>query len=121
MVARRCGGVFRGVRVTRARWRVCAARMTAAGASQPGVAHRRRRRSWLPGEALVEFVGRGGLEQRIGGGIVLGAGGLPQGRTAGGRDPGWRDRLAEVGEDVAYRGRAGGEGDDAVRRETGKE
>ena len=37
-----------------------------------------RRRFWLPAEALVELEGRGGLEQRISGGIVLGAGGLPK-------------------------------------------
>jgi hypothetical protein len=32
------------------------------------------RRWWLPGDALVELEGRGGLEQRIGGGIVRGGG-----------------------------------------------
>jgi hypothetical protein len=36
-----------------------------------------RRRSWLPGDALVELEGRGVLEQRISGGIVRIAGGLP--------------------------------------------
>ena len=46
-----------------------------------------RRRSWLPSEALVELEGRGGLEQRIGGGVVLGTGGLPKLRTAGGCHP----------------------------------
>jgi hypothetical protein len=43
-----------------------------------------RRGFWLPAEALVEREGRGALEQRIGGGIVLGVGGLPQRRAAGG-------------------------------------
>ena len=61
------------------------------------------RRWWLPGDALVEFEGRGGLEQRIGGGIVLGIGGLPQRRAAGGGDAGWRGRLTEVDEDVGLK------------------
>jgi hypothetical protein len=37
---------------------------------------------------------------------------LPQRRAAGRADSGWRDRLAEVDEDVAYRCRLGDEGDD---------
>ena len=44
-------------------------------------------RFWLPAAALVELVGRGGLKQRISGGIVLSGGGLPQRRATGGRDP----------------------------------
>jgi len=46
-----------------------------------------RRRWWLPAEALVELEGRGGVKQRIGGGIVLGAGALQQRRAACGCDP----------------------------------
>ncbi len=42
--------------------------------------------SCLPGDALVELVGRGGLEQRISGGIVLGVGGLPHWRAADAED-----------------------------------
>ena len=38
--------------------------------------------------------------------MLLGIGGLPQRRAAGGCDAGWRGRLAEVDEDVAH-GRAG--------------
>ena len=41
----------------------------------------------VPVEALVELEGRGALEQRISGGIVLGVDGLPQRRAAGGGDP----------------------------------
>ncbi len=37
---------------------------------------------------------------------------LPQRRAAGRADGGWRDRLAEVDEDVAYHCRLGDEGDD---------
>jgi hypothetical protein len=48
----------------------------------PGARIGARRRWWLPGDALVELEGRGGLEQRIGGGIVLGIGGRPQRRAA---------------------------------------
>ena len=70
------------------------------------------RRWWLPGEALVELEGWGGLEQRIGGGIVLGIGGRRQWRAAGGCDAGWRGRFAEVGEDVADNRKVGDEGDD---------
>ena len=36
----------------------------------------------------------------------------PQRRGAGGRDPGWCRRLAEVGEDGAHGGGVGDEGDD---------
>jgi len=61
----------------------------------------------------VEFVGRGGRERRIGGRIVLGVGGRPQWRAAGGRAAGWRRRLTEVGEDGAHGGGVGDEGDDA--------
>src|SRR5512144_2860827 len=45
--------------------------MAAAGTSRACVAHRRRRRQWLPSEALVELVGRGGRERRIEKRIVL--------------------------------------------------
>jgi len=41
---------------------------------------------WLSGDALVELEGRDRLEQRIGGGIVFGVGGLPPRRAAGRRD-----------------------------------
>ena len=41
------------------------------------------RRFFLPVEALVELEGRGGLERRIGGRLVLGAGALPQRRAPG--------------------------------------
>ena len=46
----------------------------------------RRMTTWLPGEALIERVGRGGLERRIGWRILLNIGRLPQWWTAGGRD-----------------------------------
>ena len=62
-----------------------------------------RRRFWLPAETLVELEGRGALEQRISGGIVLGVGGLPQRRTAGGRDAGWRGRFTEVSYSLRFR------------------
>ena len=39
----------------------------------------------LPVSPRVEVEGRDGRKQRIGGGIVLGIGGLPQRRAAGGR------------------------------------
>jgi hypothetical protein len=68
--------------------------------------------SWLPADALVELEGRDGRERRIGGRLVLGAGGLPQRRAAGRRDAGWRRRLTEVGEDVASRGGVTDKGDD---------
>jgi len=79
---------------------------------------RRFNRANLNVEEPVELEGRGGREQRISGGIVRIAGGLPQRRAAGGRDAGWRGRLTEVDEDVAH-GRAGGdEGDDVHRGAT---
>jgi len=77
-----------------------------------------RRRFWLPAGALVELEGRGGLEQRIIGGIVLGVGGLPQWRAAGGGDAGWRGRLTELDEDVAHGRAVDDEGDDAHRAAT---
>jgi hypothetical protein len=92
--------------------------VAAAGTSPPGVALGERRRLLLPGEALVELEGGGGLDQRIGGWIVRSAGDLPERRAAGGCDPGRCRRLAEVDEDVAYRGRVGDEGDDAHRAAT---
>jgi hypothetical protein len=71
---------------------------------------------WLPGAALIEHGGRFGLGQRIPWRGMAGRrrnGGRPQRRAAGGRDPGWCRRLAAVGEDGAYGGRVGDEGDDA--------
>jgi len=61
---------------------VAARGQTGGGRHEP--ARRRveaRRRSWLPGEALVELEGRGALEQRISGGILRIARGLPQRRA----------------------------------------
>jgi hypothetical protein len=43
---------------------------------------------------------------------VRSAGGFPQRRAAGGRDPGWCRRLTEVVEDVAHGRAVGDEGDD---------
>ena len=46
---------------------------------------------------------------------MLGAGGLPQRRAAGGRDARWRGGFTQMAEDVAH-GRAGGDkGDDPLR------
>jgi hypothetical protein len=69
-----------------------AARGQAGGGRHEPALRRTRVRSagdggWLPAEALVELEGRGALEQRISGGIVLGVGALPQRRAAGGGDP----------------------------------
>ena len=87
-------GVFsRGARVARARRRAHGSRRAAAGTSPPGVV--RGRRLWLPGEALIEL--EGGLGHRIGGGIVLGAGGPP---TVAGRG---RVRSAAVCERLCVR------------------
>ncbi len=104
MVGRRRGGVCPGARVTRARRRTRGSRMTAAGASLPVAAQKRRTVDGpgLPGDALVELAGRDGRQRRIGGRIVLGAGRLPRWRAAGVRAPGWCRRLAEVAEDVAH-------------------
>lgn len=48
-----------------------------------------RGRLSLPGEALIELEGGGGLKQRIGEWIVASAGGLLQRRDVGGRLPMW--------------------------------
>ena len=74
-----------------------------------------RRRFWLPAETLVELEGRGALEQRISGGIVLVVGGLPQRRAAGGRDAGRRGGFTPMAEDVAHSRAVGDEGDDPYR------
>ena len=77
----------------RARRRAHGSRRATAGTSPPGVV--RGRRLWLPGEALIEL--EGGLGHRIGGGIVLGAGGPP---TVAGRG---RVRSAAVCERLCVR------------------
>ena len=74
------GGVFG----ERPRTRVARRRPQARACPASGTGERRR--WWLPGDALVEFEGGGGLEQRISGGIVLGVGGRPQRRAAAGRE-----------------------------------
>ena len=63
----------------------------AGGQEQAQPARRRTQASGdggvLQGDALVDLERRDLLEQRINGGIVLGAGDLPQPRAAGGCDP----------------------------------
>ena len=69
---RACGGTSRRARTPdwpRAGRRRGQARARPASDARP--------RFWLPAEALVELEGGGGLEQRINGVIVLGAGGPP--------------------------------------------
>ena len=72
-----------------------------------------RRRWWLPGDALIKLEGGGGRERRIGKRIVLGVGGRPQRRAAGGCAAGWCRRPTDMGEDGAHGGAIGEEGDDA--------
>jgi len=71
----------------RGRWSGCARAGRRGRARACPASHRDEQRRWrLPAEALVELEGRGGLEQRISAAIVLGIGGRPQRRAAGGRD-----------------------------------
>ncbi len=86
----------------------------------PRRACRRRMTTWLPGEALIELVGRGGLERRIGWRILLNIGRLPPWRAAGGWDWWWCRGHTERGEDGAHGGGVGDEGEDAHRAATGR-
>jgi putative tricarboxylic transport membrane protein len=65
------GPFFPGARVTQVRRHARGSRLVAAGASPPRVARGWRSTILLPGEALVELVGRGGRETNIMGVFIV--------------------------------------------------
>ena len=87
-------GLFSRVRVMREPWCVRTSRLAVAGGASPE--SRGLLLTFLPTKRCWSNAkSRCGRECPIAGRLVLGVGLLPRGRTTGGRDAWWCDRLAE--------------------------